>query len=56
MRSTFSRTFTAAAVVLLAATLLIGISFQMLVKEYLTETTISSLQQDADVIANLAAS
>ena len=44
MKTTFSRTFTAAAVVLLAATLQIGISFQMLVKDYLTKQTMSGLK------------
>ena len=53
MRSTFSRTFTAAAVVLLAATLLIGISFQMLVKDYLTKQTMDSLKNDGQCIAEL---
>ena len=53
MRSTFSRTFTAAAVVLLAATLLIGISFQMLVKDYLTKQTMDGLKKDGECIAEL---
>ena len=53
MKTTFSRTFTAAAVVLLAATLLIGISFQMLVKDYLTKQTMASLKNDGECIAEL---
>ena len=53
MKTTFSRTFTAAAVVLLAATLLIGISFQMLVRDYLTKQTMSGLKNDGQCIAEL---
>ena len=54
MKSTFSRTFTAAAVILLTAVVLLGTVFPTLVKEYLTEQTISGLQNDANVISNLA--
>ena len=53
MKTTFSRTFTAAAVVLLAATLLIGISFQMLVKDYLVRQTMDGLRKDGECIAEL---
>ena len=53
MKTTFSRTFAAAAVVLLAATLLIGISFQVLVKDYLTKQTMASLRNDGECIAEL---
>jgi signal transduction histidine kinase len=53
MKTTFSRTFAAAAVVLLAATLLIGISFQVLVKDYLTKQTMASLKNDGECIAEL---
>ncbi len=56
MKTTYSRTFSAAAAILLLALLLLGISFRYLVKDYLTETTVSNLQQDASVIADLAAS
>ena len=56
MKSTFSRTFSTAASILLLALLLLGTSFSYLVKNYLTETTVSNLQQDASVIADLAAS
>ena len=54
MKSTFSRTFTAAAVILLTAVVLLGTVFPSLVKEYLTEQTISGLEKDAAVISNLA--
>ena len=55
MKTTFSRTFSTAATILLLAVLLLGASFRYLVQNYLTENTISELQQDADVICNLAA-
>ena len=54
MKSTFSRTFAAAAVILLVAVALLGTVFPTLVKEYLTEQTVSGLRNDADVISNLA--
>ena len=56
MKTTFSRNFSTAASILLLALFVLGASFQMLVKEYLTETTVSSLQQDAQILSNLAAS
>ena len=55
MKTTFSRIFATAAVILLAALLLIGTSFQLLVKEYLTENAIDSLEQHAAATAELAA-
>ena len=55
MKTSFSRSFTTAALILLIALTVLGASFQMQVKEYMTESTISGLQQDAGVIANLAA-
>ena len=54
MKSTFSRTFAAAAVILLLAVVLLGTVFPVLVNQYLTEQTISGLQNDAKVISNLA--
>ena len=56
MKTSFSRSFSTAATILLLSLTVLGASFQMLVKEYMTETTISELQQDAQIIANLAAS
>lgn len=56
MKSSFGRSFATAGSILLLALVILGASFQIQVKRYLTETTISSLQQDADVLANLAAS
>ena len=54
MKTTFSRTFSTAATILLLAVLLLGTSFRLLVKDYLTDNTFSSLQKDAQVISNLA--
>ena len=56
MKTSFSRNFSTAASILLLALFVLGASFQMLVKEYLTDTTVSSLQQDAQILSNLAAS
>ena len=53
MKSTFSRTLSAVAVALLAALLLIGIFFQLLVRDYLTETTEESLRSDGEVMVRL---
>ena len=55
MKTTFSRIFSTAAVILLTALLLIGTSFQLLVKEYLTESAMDSLRQHAASTAKLAA-
>ena len=55
MKSSFSRNFTTAAAILLIALTILGASFQLQVKEYLTDSTVSGLKQDAEVIAELAA-
>jgi len=55
MKTTFSRTFVSFAVILLAALLLVGISFQLLVRNYLTNTTVDSLKADSTAIADVAA-
>ena len=55
MKTTFSRTFFTAAIILLLALLILGASFQMLIRDYMTESTVSNLSQDAQVIADLAA-
>ena len=54
MKTTFSRTFSTAATILLLAVLLLGTSFRLLVKDYLTDNTFQKLQKDAQVISNLA--
>ncbi len=56
MKSTFSRTFAAIAVLLLAALLVIGIGFQLLVRSYLVENTVEGLRKDAKIIAQLIGS
>ena len=54
MRSTFSRVFFPAALLLLVALMLVGTSFQMLVKNYLTNQAFESLENDGEAIASLA--
>ena len=54
MRSTFSRTFFSAAMVLLMAMLLIGTSFQALVRNYLTDQAMEGLRNDGNAISALA--
>jgi len=56
MRSTFSRTFSTIVITLLVAFLAIGTSFQLLVKNYLTEEVIEDLKTDGQVIASLVQS
>ena len=55
MKTTFGRTFSTAATILLLALLLLGTTFQYLVQEFITEKTISELENDADMVSNLAA-
>ena len=54
MKTTFGRTFTTAATILLLALLLLGTTFQYLAQNYLSQNTLSSLKKDADLIADLA--
>ena len=56
MKSTFSRIFTSATVILLLALVLIGTFFQFLVRDYLTDHTMEALYKEADAIAELASS
>ena len=56
MKSTFGRSFSVFAGILLVALTVLGGSFQMLVQDFLTDTTFDSLEQDAQIIADLAAS
>ena len=53
MKSTFSRTFATLAVILLLALLLVGIFFQYLVRDYLTDTNVEGLKKDGEVIVEL---
>ena len=55
MRSAFSRTFFPAAIILMTAMLLVGISFQLLLKNYLTDKEFSDMQDDGATIGDLAA-
>lgn len=55
MKTTFSRTFVSFAVILLAALLLVGISFQLLVRNYLTNKAVEGLKADSTAIANVTA-
>ena len=54
MRSTFSRFFIPAVVILLCALIVVGASFRALVQEYLVEQSLESLRNDAGVISQLA--
>ena len=54
MKSSFSRAFTAVIIILLAALLLVGVSFQLLARDYLTDTAVEELKDDAEVIAGIA--
>ena len=55
MKTFFSRTLFPAAIILLAALLLVGISFQLLVRNYLQEHTLDDLEKDSATIAAIAA-
>ena len=54
MKTTFSRSFFPAALLLLTALLVVGTSFQMLVRDYLTNQALDSLENDGKAIASLA--
>ncbi len=56
MKSTFSRTFSTIAALLLVALLVIGISFQLLARKYLVDTAVDALAADARVISRLVQS
>ena len=55
MKTSFSRSFTTAATILLLALVVLGTSFQLQVNKYMEDSTVTGLQQDAAVISNLAA-
>ena len=55
MKSSFSRSFFTAATILLLALTILGAAFQLQVNKYMEDSTVTGLQQDAVVIANLAA-
>ena len=53
MKTTFSRSLTTVALMLLIALLLIGVSFQILAKNLVTSRAFDDLKQDAEIIAEL---
>ena len=55
MKSSFSRSFFTAATILLLALSILGASFQLQVNKFMEDSTVNGLQQDASIIANLAA-
>ena len=55
MKSSFSRSFFTAATILLLTLSVLGAAFQLQVNKYMEDSTVAGLQQDAAVIANLAA-
>ena len=55
MRSTFSRTLFALAAILLAALVLVGVSFQGLVKNYMENQAMDGLKNDCAILADVAA-
>jgi len=54
MKTTFSRNFATHTVILLAALLLVGISFQILVRDYLTDRAVDELKNHSTTIAQVA--
>ena len=55
MKTTFSRTFITFTVILLAALLLVGISFQLLIRGYFTGKVLEGLKTDSTALAQVAA-
>ncbi len=55
MKTSFSRTFFPAAIILMAALLMVGASFQVLVRNLMTRQTADKLQKDCAIISELAA-
>ncbi len=54
MKKTFSRTFFTAATILLVALLILGASFQVLIRRYFEDNAYSNLSRDAQLLSNLA--
>ena len=55
MKTTFGRTFFTYVVIVMAALVLVGVSFQMLSRKYLTERAVDRLKNESTVIAQVAA-
>ena len=53
MKTTFSRTFTAVTVMIVVAMVILGVSFQLLVSNYLTTRAMDSLKSDGQTIVQL---
>ena len=53
MKTTFSRTFTAITVLIVAAMVILGISFQLLVSNYLRDSAMEQLSDDGRTIVQL---
>ena len=56
MKTTFSRTFTAITVLIVAAMVILGISFQLLVSNYLNDSAMEELKDDGKTITHLVQS
>ena len=54
MKTTYSRVFTSAALILLATLLAVGVSFQLLLRDYLTNRATENLREDAQQLSALA--
>ena len=54
MKTTFSRSFTTAVIILLLALIVVGTSFRMLVSDFLMDTTVENLLNEATTIASMA--
>jgi len=55
MKSTFSHTFISVAIILMAALLLVGASFQILVRNLMIKQSVARLEKDCATISGLAA-
>ncbi len=53
MKTTFSRILTAVSIMLLAALLLVGIGFQLLVRSFLTRQAMEGLRADGEILVDL---
>ena len=53
MKTAFSRTFTAVTVLIVTAMVILGISFQLLVNNYLTDRAVQGLEEDGKVIVQM---
>lgn len=56
MKTSFGRNFSTAATILLLALTILGAAFQIQIKDYLEGNSMSTLKDDAQVVADLAAS